>query len=537
MKNEYDPIKILNKSKFLNEAAIKCRYDLMHINRFYDSQGINFKKSVFLPYIHHKFDRDIVEYGNKFKNSSYQDLKAKAEMIYNKINESSILEKLNKIDHTANSNLKSLRMKTELGNRMNNAITLESLLNSENIENDKDQNCDKNNYVSTQNSSILKYKPQLNTVYEIPSRNRRFKVSPTPENKKLITNQFVEEAMNLSKMPNNEDFSKTSFQAKRMKLILPLKKRKTHKSKIFKDEKLNPENTEGDDLTKYVYTEVKKFNNYSLNNYDPVKGEFDLKNKYWEKALNQSHNFYNFLQTNETNEKENEGNSDLKNKNSYNKTYMDEFSICTYNNTQHLIKNFLVKPDQSKKQTKDQKLSIRIINNAHSKNITTYNYLKTEKILLSDLLDEGDNSNCKTLKIKQKNTLNTNLKSSNSIKSLFSIKDREKLSNSNEKKLPVLKKVSSKFRVNPKIEKFDTFVKKMEMTVNSKMEGISKSINSNRVKKEAVMHKINDKKRHDIIKNIESVNKNIESLTEMVSDVLKNVKLEVENFRYSGEDI
>jgi len=527
MKNEYDPIKILNKSKFLNEAAIKCRYDLMHINRFYDSQGISYKKSVFLPYIHHKFDKDIVEYGNKFKNSSYQDLKTKAEMIYNKINESSIIEKLNKIDHTENSNIKSSRIKTELGNRMNKTITLESLIYSENTENDQYQNCEKNNNVSTQNTSILKHKVQLNTCYGITSRNRRFKVSPT-----LKTNQYKEEAMNLTKLPTNQDFSKTSFQARRMKLKLPLKRRKIHKSKIFKDEKLNPENTACEDIAKGVYIEVKKFNNYSLNNYDPVKSEFELKNKYWKKALNRSQDIYNFSLTHE---QDNDCHSDLKKKNSNYKTLMDEFSICTYNNTQHLVKNFLVKPTQSKDQTRDHKSSIMIINKAPSRNITTYNSLKSEKILLSDLLDEGDAENCKTPKIKQKNTHGTNIKSSNSIKSLFSKNQNQNLSN--EKKVPVLKKLSSKFKVNPKIEKFDTFVKHMEMTVNSKMEGERKSINAKKVKKDPVIDTINDKKRLEITKNIASVNKNIESLSDMVNDVLKNVKLEVENFNFSREDI
>jgi hypothetical protein len=138
MKNEYDPIKILNKSKFLNEVAIKCRYDLMHINRFYDSKGIKFKRSVFLPYIYHKFDRDIVEYGNKFKNSSYEDLKTKAEQIYNRIQESSIIEKINKIDHTANTNVGKSRLKAVLGNRMNENNSNEILVNSENFETERE---------------------------------------------------------------------------------------------------------------------------------------------------------------------------------------------------------------------------------------------------------------------------------------------------------------------------------------------------------------------------------------------------------------
>ena len=98
MKNEYDPVKVLNKVKFLNEAAIKCRYDLMNINRFYDSKGIKFKKNNFLPYIHNQVDKDIADYGTKMKNSSYLDLKSNAEFIVDKIHRSSILEKLNNID-------------------------------------------------------------------------------------------------------------------------------------------------------------------------------------------------------------------------------------------------------------------------------------------------------------------------------------------------------------------------------------------------------------------------------------------------------
>ena len=101
MKYEYDPIKILNKTKFLNDAAIKCRYDLMNINRFYDSKGIKFKKNLFLPFIYNQFDKDILDYGNKKKNSSYKDLKSKAELIIDKIHQSSIIEKLNNVDQTA----------------------------------------------------------------------------------------------------------------------------------------------------------------------------------------------------------------------------------------------------------------------------------------------------------------------------------------------------------------------------------------------------------------------------------------------------
>jgi hypothetical protein len=112
MKNEYDPVKVLNKVKFLNEAAIKCRYDLMNINRFYDSKGIKFKKNNFLPYIHNQFDKDIADYGSKMKNSSYKDLKSKAEFIVDKIHRSSIFEKLNNIDQTAlgvSGNIKKVR--------------------------------------------------------------------------------------------------------------------------------------------------------------------------------------------------------------------------------------------------------------------------------------------------------------------------------------------------------------------------------------------------------------------------------------------
>ena len=101
MKNEYNPVKELNKVKFLNEAAIKCRYDLMNINRFWDSKGIKYKKNIFLPYIYNQFDKDISDYGTRLKSSSYKDLKSKAEFIIEKIHRSSIFEKLENIDQTA----------------------------------------------------------------------------------------------------------------------------------------------------------------------------------------------------------------------------------------------------------------------------------------------------------------------------------------------------------------------------------------------------------------------------------------------------
>ena len=108
----YDPIKIMNKRRFLNEISIKCRYDLIHMDDFYKRNNINFenKKKAFKHNVAGKInlDKDFIDFNEMVKNMPLSYLVNRAEAIDKKIKESNVLEILDTLDHTSGNYIKML---------------------------------------------------------------------------------------------------------------------------------------------------------------------------------------------------------------------------------------------------------------------------------------------------------------------------------------------------------------------------------------------------------------------------------------------
>lgn len=108
----YDPIKIINRRRFLNDLSIKFRYDLIYIDEFYKMNNIKFDNNKFAK---HKvsgktnLDKDVLDFNKVIKNMPLSYLVSRAEAIDEKIKKSNVLENLDKLDHTSGNYIRNLR--------------------------------------------------------------------------------------------------------------------------------------------------------------------------------------------------------------------------------------------------------------------------------------------------------------------------------------------------------------------------------------------------------------------------------------------
>lgn len=127
--NKYEPTKVLNKKGLLNEAAIKCRYDLMYINDYYRLEGEKLKDdNIFLKH-RGECDRDIINFKKMIFYDSNDELMYRAGYIKNKILKSEILEKLDNLDHSESSKTREIVMKAkkEYTSRVSETLTNDSV--------------------------------------------------------------------------------------------------------------------------------------------------------------------------------------------------------------------------------------------------------------------------------------------------------------------------------------------------------------------------------------------------------------------------
>lgn len=113
----YDPVKLFNKRRLLNEIAIKCRYDLMYINDFYRDEGIKFKDNNIFINVHRKYDKDIKDFNSRIKNDNVNQLMERADIIKGNIIASGVFEAIDSMDHTSLQKIKNnLNRSSERGN-------------------------------------------------------------------------------------------------------------------------------------------------------------------------------------------------------------------------------------------------------------------------------------------------------------------------------------------------------------------------------------------------------------------------------------
>lgn len=125
---KYDPVRIWNEEKYLNTAAIKCRYDMLNANKESMKSGIeigsHWKKNTPYPIM----DDDLVENKTKLEDKSIQELNKRNEEIIVDINKSNLIGYLDNIDHTTEMTnaLKQIKniYKEQLGKKENNKLRI-----------------------------------------------------------------------------------------------------------------------------------------------------------------------------------------------------------------------------------------------------------------------------------------------------------------------------------------------------------------------------------------------------------------------------
>lgn len=101
---KYDPIKIWNKDKYLNTAAIKCRFNMLETNNTNTKNGLeigsHWKKNTPYPLL----DDDLLYYKSKMEEKSVSSLIKRNKDIIDDINKSHLIGFLDSIDHTSAMN-------------------------------------------------------------------------------------------------------------------------------------------------------------------------------------------------------------------------------------------------------------------------------------------------------------------------------------------------------------------------------------------------------------------------------------------------
>ena len=121
---KYDPIKIWNKDKYLNTAAIKCRYNMLEANNANKKNGLeigtHWKKNTPYPLL----DDDLLDYKSKLEMKSVSSLNKRNNDIIDDINKSHLISYLESIDHTSamNSKMKTIRRGSVVKPSLNRSV-------------------------------------------------------------------------------------------------------------------------------------------------------------------------------------------------------------------------------------------------------------------------------------------------------------------------------------------------------------------------------------------------------------------------------
>ena len=96
----YDPIKVQNREKYLNKAALKCRYDMISINKFNEKKGIETGShwSISNPYPF--LDKDLLEYKGRLENKTMEELGERSQKVIKNIVGNELSKKLDTFNHT-----------------------------------------------------------------------------------------------------------------------------------------------------------------------------------------------------------------------------------------------------------------------------------------------------------------------------------------------------------------------------------------------------------------------------------------------------
>jgi hypothetical protein len=168
---KYDPTKILNKKGLLNEAAIKCRYDLMYINDYYRMEGEKIKDYNIFIRNRSEYDRDIINFKKMIVFDSNDEFMFRAGYIKNKILKSKILEKLDNLDHNQISKTREILMKSkkEFTGRLTSA--------EKSYDPYKDYKLKERREISNRNklrASLIKPRPEKSKILITPNRNNSY---------------------------------------------------------------------------------------------------------------------------------------------------------------------------------------------------------------------------------------------------------------------------------------------------------------------------------------------------------------------------
>src|SRR5690349_16023184 len=103
-----DPIKYINNKRYLNNISLKCRYDLIDLNRFCNDrlmEPCNTELFKIMSLIK-LYEDGLINTNAKPKNKGFGDLLNKSLETKERINTSGIYQSLEKINHTEEHNMK-----------------------------------------------------------------------------------------------------------------------------------------------------------------------------------------------------------------------------------------------------------------------------------------------------------------------------------------------------------------------------------------------------------------------------------------------
>jgi hypothetical protein len=107
----YDPMKEINKNKYLNDVFLKTRYSLLQNNEENEKKGIeigsHWKKFIKYPFL----DNDIIE--SRLRKENLKEINDNYDKIINRVKESKIREYLNEIDNTKEFNNEITKIKNK----------------------------------------------------------------------------------------------------------------------------------------------------------------------------------------------------------------------------------------------------------------------------------------------------------------------------------------------------------------------------------------------------------------------------------------
>lgn len=96
----YDPIKEQNKEKYLNKAALKCRYDMISINKYNEKKGIETGSHWTISNPYPLLDRDLLEFKGRLENKTMEELGKRSQKVIQTILGNQLPKKLDTFNHT-----------------------------------------------------------------------------------------------------------------------------------------------------------------------------------------------------------------------------------------------------------------------------------------------------------------------------------------------------------------------------------------------------------------------------------------------------